>query len=201
MRTRPAVGRDGAQLPGLAPGTYAVEAWSADEELLGEELTTVGARPGDRPVPGFVTSFSPDAVEPVLAWLRALRCTSVQFYDWMESYAAPLAGTDSYADPLGRKHSRTALAQLIDGCRELGASPRPTRRSTPPTPISAAQHPGWRLYRSDGEPESLGDLLQIMDPGDAEWQRHWLAAYGARRRRARLRRLPSGHLRLPAPAA
>ena len=45
-------------------------------------------------------------------------------------------------------------------------------------PEFGREHPGWLLYRSDGEPQQLGDLLQITNPGDAEWQRHWLAAYG-----------------------
>jgi hypothetical protein len=103
------IGDGEARLPGLAPGTYAIEAWSAGDKLLGEELTTLSTRAGDRPVPGFVTSFSPDAVVPLLAWLRALRCTTVQFYDWMASYADPLTATDSYADRLGRKHSLEAI--------------------------------------------------------------------------------------------
>ena len=160
-----------AQLPGLAPGTYAIEAWSAGGELLGDELTTVSATPGDRPVAGFVTSFSPDAVEPVLAWLRALRCTSVQFYDWMASYAEPLAVTDSYADRLGRKHSLTAIAQLTAGCRELGATPQAYAPVYAVDPDFGRDHPDWLLYRGDGEPQRLGDLLQITDPGSSEWLR------------------------------
>ncbi|HUA40386.1 MAG TPA: glycoside hydrolase family 66 protein [Streptosporangiaceae bacterium] len=176
----PAVtGRDGsAELPGLPPGTYAVEAWSADGELAGEELTTVGAVPGDRAVPGFVTSFRLDAVEPVLAWLRALRCTNVQFYDWMASYAEPLAATDSYADRLGGQHSLTAIGQLTDGCRQFGATPQAYAPVYAVDPDFGRDHPRWLLYRSDGEPQRLGELLQIANPGDAGWQRHWLAGYG-----------------------
>lgn len=167
-----------ARLPGLAPGTYAIEAWSATGEMLGDELTTVCDTPGDRPVPGFVTSYSPDAVAPSLAWLRALRCTTVQFYDWMASYAEPLAATDRYADRLGREHSLTAIAQLTAGCRELGATPQAYAPVYAVDPDFGGDHPGWLLYRSDGEPQCLGDLLQITDPGNGEWQRHWLAGYG-----------------------
>ena len=34
------------------------------------------------------------------------------------------------------------------------------------------------LYRNDGAPQHLGDLLQIMDPANPAWQEHWLSAYG-----------------------
>ena len=60
----------------------------------------------------------------MLAWLRDLRCTSVQFYDWMASYTEPLADTEDYADRLGRQHSLTAIAELTRGCREFGATPQ-----------------------------------------------------------------------------
>ncbi len=168
-----------ATLAGLAPGTHAIEAWSADGCLLGEEFTTVAATPGERPVPGFVTSFSPDAVPGVLAWLRALRCTSVQFYDWMQTYAAPLADTEDYADRLGRRHSQAAITQLTDGCRQFGATPQAYAPVYAADPDFGEAHPSWLLSRSDGEPQRLGDLLDITDPGNPDWQRHWLEAYGA----------------------
>ncbi|HXY44844.1 MAG TPA: hypothetical protein VEH29_11700, partial [Acidimicrobiales bacterium] len=69
-----------ARLEGLASGTYVMEAVAADGKILAEEMTTVGAHPGERPVLGFATSFDETSVEPVLDWLRALRCTVVQIY-------------------------------------------------------------------------------------------------------------------------
>ena len=45
-------------------------------------------------------------------------------------------------------------------------------------PEFGSAHPGWLLYRSDGEPQRLGDLLQITDPANADWQQHWLITYG-----------------------
>ena len=36
---------------------------------------------------GFVTSFDEMSRPSVLTWLRQLRCTVVQVYDWMESYS------------------------------------------------------------------------------------------------------------------
>jgi hypothetical protein len=72
-QTVSASARDGqASLPGLPRGTHAVEARAAGGHLLGEEFTTVAATPGERPVLGFATSFSLDAVPEVLGWLRAL---------------------------------------------------------------------------------------------------------------------------------
>jgi dextranase len=171
--------RDGQAVAGpLQPGTWAIEAWSESGELLAEELTTVGL-PGDRPVPGFACTYDPDAVEPVLSWLRALRCTTVQFYDWMETYVEPLARSDDYADRLGRKHSLAAIRALTAGCRALGAIPQAYAPVYGADPEFGYRHPGLLLYRGDGEPERLGDLVQIADPANRDWQRHWLGAYGA----------------------
>jgi dextranase len=167
-----------AELPPLGPGTYAVEAWSATGLLLAEDFTTLEERPGERPVPGFVSSFRPEAVAPSLAWLRALRCTSVQFYDWMQTYADPLAGRDDYADRLGRRHSLAAIRELTAGCRELGAVPQAYAPVYAADPDFGRAHPDLLLYRGDGEPERLGGLLQVTDPGSPEWQRHWVSAYG-----------------------
>ncbi len=178
-QTVSASARDGqASLPGLPPGTHAIEARAGGGHLLGEEFTTIAATPGERPVMGFATSFSLDAVPGVLGWLRALRCTAVQFYDWMQSYAEPLAATENYADRLGRKHSLGAIAQLTAGCREFGATPQAYAPVYAADPNFGQAHPDWLLYRSDGEAQRLGDLLQITDPGSPDWQRHWLENYG-----------------------
>ncbi len=74
--------------------------------LLGEEFFSVRERRGDDPVMGFVTSFDASSRQSVLSWLRDLRCTVVQVYDWMETYSAPLAAPGHYHDPLGRPIER-----------------------------------------------------------------------------------------------
>jgi dextranase len=114
----------------------------------------------------------------VLAWLRQLRCTVVQVYDWMASYSTPLATTPSYHDPLGRPIERSALEMLIRGIRDLGAVAQAYAPVIAADEVVANAHDEWRLYRTDGAPQSLGDLLQIMDPGNGEWQRHWIENYG-----------------------
>ena len=101
----------------LPSGTYSVEALGENGAVLAEELTTVGAHPGERPVHGFATSFQDGDVPAVLEWLRALRCTVVQIYDWMASYSAPLGPAQGWNDPPGRPVSYTALRSLAAGIR------------------------------------------------------------------------------------
>ncbi len=168
-----------ARLSGLPVGTHTVEVLSREGELLAEELTSVREHPGDDPIMGFATSFDAEHVPSVLAWLRSLRCTAVQVYDWMERYSAPLPEEPEYRDPLSRPLQRVALEQLIYGIREFGAVAQAYAPVYAADNDFAEAHPDWRLYRNDGEPESLGELLQIMDPSNPSWQRHWLDAYGA----------------------
>jgi dextranase len=165
-----------ARVDGVPAGTHALELRSASGELLAEELVSVRRSPGEDPVVAFATSFDAGSVSATLRWLQRLRCTVVQLYDWMETYSSPLGPPGVYHDRLHRAIDRRALQSLIDGIRRLGAVPQAY------APVCAADpgtHPEWRLLRNDGAPESLGDLLEIMDPGSLEWQRHWLEQYGA----------------------
>jgi dextranase len=167
-----------ATAPATTPGTHAVEAWSAEGRLLAEELTTVSQSPGDRPVIGFATSFTGQANAEIVAWLRALRCTVVQFYDWMGRYSLSTGAAASWHDPLGRPVSRPALTGLISGVRGIGAVAQAYAPVCAIDPAFAENHKDWLLYRGDGRPQSLGDLLLIADPGCPQWQRHWLENYG-----------------------
>ena len=162
----------------LPVGTHALEAWTEDGKLLCEEFTTVSRRPGDDPVMGFATSFDPPRVDEVLSWLCALRCTVVQFYDWMQRYSAPLPGGGEYADPLGRPLARSALERLVSGVRDLGAVAQAYAPICAAEPAYGETHRDWLLFRNDGTPQRLGNLLQIMDPASTAWQEHWLASYG-----------------------
>jgi hypothetical protein len=165
-----------ARLAGLPAGTHVVELRAADGTLLEEELVSVRERAGEDPVLAFATSYDAETVPSTLRWLKRLRCTVVQIYDWMESYSRPLGPTGVYRDSVGREIDRRALQQLISGVHELRAVPQAY------APVIAADpndHPDWRLVRNDGQTESLGDLLDIMDPGNRAWQREWLDRYGA----------------------
>lgn len=164
-----------ARIAAVPVGTHAVELRSARGELLAEELISVSTAPGDDPIVAFATSFEAAAVPSTLRWLQRLRCTVVQIYDWMQSYSLPLGPPGEYRDRLGRTIDRDALETLIAGIRSLGAVAQAY------APICAADpgsHPDWGLHRNDGRPESLGDLLEIMDPGSAAWQADWLGHYG-----------------------
>ena len=162
----------------LPVGTHAMESRDGDGALIAEEFFSVNRRAGDDPVMGFVTTFDPSSRALVLKWLRDLRCTVVQVYDWMDSYSYPLPAAGTYEDPLGRSIDRAALENLIQGIREIGAVAQAYAPVCAADGDLAMEHPQWRLFRSDGSPQSLGDLLQIMDPGNADWQRHWLEQYG-----------------------
>lgn len=167
-----------ATIADLPEGTHALRALSSSGNVLAEEFFSVRARPGEDPVPGFVTSFDEASRDEVLAWLGDLRCTVVQVYDWMDSYSAALAASDDYEDPLGRPISRRSLESLIEDIKELGAVAQAYAPVIASGDELANAHPHWRLFRNDGAPESLGDLLQIMDPGNAEWQSYWIDNYG-----------------------
>jgi dextranase len=160
----------------LPAGTHAFEAWSGDQ-LLEEEFATIDPAVGSPPVMAFATSFVADEVDRVLTWLRALRCTVVQVYDWMERYSAPLPSAEDYEDPLGRRLSRSALGRLVDGIHDLGAVAQAYAPVVAADPAFARSHREWMLVRNDGAPQALGDLLDMMDPETSGWQEHWTRSY------------------------
>ena len=155
-----------AHLTGLLPGTYAVEALAADGTLLAEELTTVAAHAGERPVHGFATSFDDDSTPAVLEWLRALRCTVVQIYDWMATYTAPLGPPGGWQDPSGRPVSFDALRALASGIRGQGAVAHAYAPVYAVDLPFAADHPELLMYRNDGAPQSFFDFIQLADPSN-----------------------------------
>ncbi len=172
------ISHDTAVLSNLPVGTHAVEARSSDGEILAEDFVSVRAFLGDDPIVGFATSFDAASSAAVLSWLQQLRCTVVQVYDWMERYSQPLAETESYHDPLNRPIELSALRQLVKGIRETGAVAQAYAPVCASDGSFASDHTSWLLRRNDGAPESLGTLLQIMDPGNVEWQAHWTDVYG-----------------------
>jgi dextranase len=165
-------------ISGLTPGTYVVEAHDRNGTVVWEELTTVARHVGERPVHGFVTSFEDETVDEVLGWLERLRCTVVQAYDWMASYSVPLGSPSGWVDPSKRKVSFRALRALSEGLRERGAVAHAYAPVYAVDLAFGAEHPEMLLYRGDGEPERLFDQIQLANPGDLAWQRHFAASYG-----------------------
>jgi len=165
-------------ISGLPSGTYAVEAHDRDGAIVWEELTTVARHGGERPVHGFVTSFEDENVGEVLGWLERLRCTVVQAYDWMASYCAPLGPPSGWVDPSKRKVSFRALRALSDGLGQLGAVAHAYAPVYAVDLAFGAEHPEMLLYRGDGGPERLFDQIQLANPGNPAWQRHFAESYG-----------------------
>ena len=171
------LGRTG-RLPGLAGGTYTVRALGPDGSILAEELTTVGAHPGERPVHGFATSFGDDDVSSVLEWLRALRCTVVQVYDWMAEYAAPLGPPTGWKDPSNRPVSYHALRALAAGIRAGGGVAHAYAPVYAVDLPFAAAHPEMMMYRNDGATQKFFDMIELADPASEDWRRHFARTYG-----------------------
>jgi dextranase len=164
-----------ARFDAIPAGTHMVEIYDREERLLAEEIVSVRDDPGQDPILGFATSFDEDTVPSTLQWLRDLRCTAVQIYDWMQSYSTPLGPSGVYHDAIGRAIDRAALEALIAGVRSTGAV---AQAYAPVYAADPGTHPELGLRRNDGAAEALGDLLDIMNPGNPDWQRRWLDAFG-----------------------
>ena len=165
-------------IAGAPEGTHTLVVRDESGNVLDEEFFGVREYPGEDPVLGFVTSFDDASRDGVLAWLRDLRCTVVQVYDWMDSYSTALSSSNQYEDPLGREIDRSSLERLIEAIKTEGAVAQAYAPVIAAGEDLAFEHEEWRLFRNDAEPESLGDLLEIMDPRNAEWQQHWIENYG-----------------------
>ncbi len=162
----------------LTNGTYSVEVLDAENELLCDEITTVGTHQGERPVHGFATSFEDDDVEEIVTWHRALRTTVVQIYDWMSSYTAPLGDAGDWKDPSNRPVSLTALRALAS---ELGSMGAVTHAYAPIYAVGndfASANPETLLYEDNGQAIRFLDQIVIANPGNVQWQQHFVSAYG-----------------------
>jgi dextranase len=170
---------EGARFAQLPSGTYSIDALDADGQLLAEELTTVGTHAGERPVHGFATSFGNEEIESVLAWNRALRSTVVQVYDWMASYTEPLGPASGWKDPSNRTVSFEALRTLASGLRQQGAVTHAYAPVYAVGNVFAAEHPEMLMYSADGRAIRFLDQIVLANPGNVDWQQHFVATYGA----------------------
>ena len=190
---------DGARFRGAPARDLSVEAHGPDGAVLAEELTTVGAHAGERPVHGFATSFQTESVPAVLGLAPgpALhRRPDLRLDGELLRPARPAARAGG-TRPAGPCRSRRS-ASLAAGIRDRGAVAHayapvyavdaPFRRS-PPRAAHVSAMTGRRSASS-------------TDPARRPGQRG-LAAPLCRclrfcRRQHRLRRLPRRYLRLPA---
>lgn len=185
VRVRDALGNgvdqcisSGVQIDGLPPATYRLQA-IAQGEILAQTHFVIGRWPGESHVPAFATSLEDlGSTNRTIAWLRRMRATLVQVYDWMQSYTLPIPTTERYQDPLGRSLSRQTLYRLNQEITALGATPQAYAPVYAVDRAYALAHPDQILFQNDGRMEHLGDLLTITDPASSAWQTHWLEHYG-----------------------
>ncbi|MHB2027281.1 MAG: glycoside hydrolase family 66 protein [Acidimicrobiales bacterium] len=163
----------------LTAGTWQVDVLNDSNERLEEELVIVGEHPGERPVHAFVSSYEEGAAAESIEWLRELRATVVQFYDWMASYCAPVGSGASWEDPSRRSVSREQLSELTRAVRGAGAVAHAYAPIYAADLGYAAAHREEMLYRGDGQLERLFDAIQLANPANAQWQEQFVAAYGA----------------------
>jgi dextranase len=161
-----------ATLPVLPEGGYAVGLGDegADTEWTAVEII---ADPVSRLRYGFVASFSPERdIDGVLAHFRRLHLTGAQFYDWAYRHAN-LVGPAEYTDPLGQPVSLDTVRRLASGLRERGTLPIGYAAVYA---VGKQEWPTWEhtaLVKPDGTPYSLGDFLNLVDPSDPDWLRHF----------------------------
>jgi dextranase len=151
-------------------GGYGVEADGACTAL------DVLADPLTRARYGFVSNYDAGRdVDGVTENARRLHLNCVQFYDWMYRHAELLPPADDFTDALGRAISLASVRRLVDALHAVGAL------ALGYAAVYAAgrdEWPEWEadgLFRSDGEPWTLGGFLWNVDPTSERWQVHFAA--------------------------
>jgi dextranase len=154
----------------LAPGGYGLELRGGDR--LARTALEVTDAPRMRY--GFVTDYHPDRdLDAVSDHIRRLHLTDIQFYDWAYRHADLLGGGEDYLDALKQPISLATVRGLIDAVQATGG------RALGYAAVYGVGHDEWpvwqhaALLRPDGTPYSLGDFLQLVDPGDAGWAEHF----------------------------
>ncbi len=154
-----------ARFPPQPEGGYGVEA--AGEAAALDVL----ADPLSRPRYGFVSHYEPGRETGGVAELvRRLHLNAVQFYDWMYRHARLLPPQDEFEDALGQPVSLATVRELGDAVRRAGSLPMAYAAVYA---VGKDERDSWSdiaLYRSDGEPWTLGeDFLWNVDPTNERW--------------------------------
>ena len=154
-----------ARFPPQPEGGYGVE---ADGETGALDVL---ADPLSRPRYGFVSHYEPSReTAGVVELVRRLHLNAVQFYDWMYRHAQLLPAQDEFEDALGQTVSLTTVRDLVEAVRRSGSLPMAYAAVYA---VGKDERERWSdiaLYRSDGEPWTLGeDFLWNVDPTDERW--------------------------------
>jgi dextranase len=150
-------------------GGYGVEGGGATTAL------DVLADPLARARYGFVASYDAGReTGGVIDNVRRLHLNAVQFYDWMYRHADLVPPQDDFEDALGQTISLDTVRRLATAIGEAGSLPLAYAA------VYAAgkdEWPEWEedgLFRADGSPWSLGDLLWNVDPTAERWVSHFV---------------------------
>lgn len=165
------VSTDGiVELGSLAPGGYGIELGGVRTAL---EVVAEGTR---RLRYGFVTDYRPGRdPRSVADNVRRLHLTDVQFYDWAYRHADLLGGGEDYQDALDQPISLATVRALIEAVHGAGAA---ALGYAAVYGVGNAEWPDWEhaaLLKPGGDPYSLGDFLQLIDPADPGWLAHFAA--------------------------
>jgi dextranase len=158
-----------AQFPPQPEGGYGVEGLDASTAL------DVLADPLSRARYGFVSDYTAGReVDGVVDNVRRLHLNAVQFYDWMYRHARLLPPADDFVDALGRPLSLATVRRLVDRLSSSGSLPLGYAAVYA---VGRDEWPSWQsdgLYRSSGEPWTLGDdFLWNVDPTSERWRAHF----------------------------
>ena len=114
---------------------------------------------------GFATSFEDGALPAVLDWLRELRCTVVQIYDWMSEYTEPLGPEQGWRDSVRAVGLVPKLCVLLRRGSAGGRCGPRLRTGVRGRPNFAAEHPEMLLYQGDGTVQRFFDMSEACEPG------------------------------------
>lgn len=128
---------------------------------------------------GFLTRFGPDdANSEVVSRAPAYHLTHLQFYDWMYRHEKLVSPDDRYRDPLDRPMSRGEVQSRIAQCHDHGIRAVAYGAVYGAGREFADHHPGWSLYRRNGDRHSLADWLCIMNVASGcGWRDHLVEQY------------------------
>ena len=158
-----------ARFPPQPEGGYGVEVGPQTGAATG--ALDVLADPLSRPRYGFVSHYEPGRETAGVAELvRRLHLNAVQFYDWMYRHAQLLPPQNEFDDALGQPVSLTTVRELVEAVQGAGSLPMAYAAVYA---VGKEERERWSdiaLYRSDGEPWTLGeDFLWNVDPTNERW--------------------------------
>jgi len=97
----------------------------------------------------------------------------VQFYDWMYRHDELVPREDTFVDPMGRTLSYAVVREKIEALRRRGMASIAYGAVYASLKDFHAAHPGWGLYKPNGDPYELIGIFYIMDISpDSPWTDH-----------------------------